>query len=346
MVSPYSFPASCGGSPQGAMIGSTFYFLNHNNSNATITSYDTATRAWGSISAAPAADMLKGESMAAVSDPTGFGNDFLIVSGGGTNRVVAYSLKNRTWSEQKGLLHIISNSCSVGCDGLFYTMTGDFKKDTNGVGTGKPTDRQIYAYNLTSGVVFTNNGEKTRGGAGCACGDKAGVIYFAGGYSDGGISDQVEVWRTPLARRGEPKLSMGESKRDVGGVGCGGMAIFAGGDNGDHISSGVEIWNTSMNISDPTQLVPKTYILGEPLRMPRVGCIGGRFALISGGYGASGCNSKVYVLDTTSLPPHNSVLPSIGSLNATDSVAIASSLHGTTLGLFNGETLDVFQLEV
>jgi hypothetical protein len=48
------------------------------------------------------------------------------------------------------LLHHVSNTCSVGCNGLFYTMTGDFKKDTegkgDGVGVGKPQDRQIYAF--------------------------------------------------------------------------------------------------------------------------------------------------------------------------------------------------------
>ena len=109
---------------------------------------------------------------------------------------------------QKGMEHSNQNTCSVGCNGYFYTFTGDFKKDDGAVGAGKPADRQIYAYNLTSGVVFENNGEKTRGGAGCACGellptdDVSGphVTFWAGGFSDAGASAQVEVWRTPEVR--------------------------------------------------------------------------------------------------------------------------------------------------
>lgn len=141
-------------------------------------------------------------------------------------------------------------------------MTGDFKKSA--AESGKPSDRQIYAYNLTSGAVFSNNGEKTRGGAGCACGDEAGVVYFAGGYSDSGVSEQVEVWRYPLARRGEPKLSMGEAKRDLGGSGCGNLAIFAGGDDGKSISPYVEVWNT---VSPPPRRphVPPLATLGLAL---------------------------------------------------------------------------------
>ena len=102
--------------------------------------------------------MTSGVSMAAVRD-TGAGVDYLVVSGGGSNRVMAYSIQGKAWKPQKALLHSISNSCSLGCRGLFYTMTGDFKKDDTSaapaaVGSGKPSDRQIYAYNLTSGIIF------------------------------------------------------------------------------------------------------------------------------------------------------------------------------------------------
>ena len=73
-----------------------------------------------------------------------------------------------------------SHTCGVACSGLFYTMTGDFKKTTDADADAdadadfKPSDRQIYCYNLTTGgFVFENNGDKTRGGAGsvglCAC---------------------------------------------------------------------------------------------------------------------------------------------------------------------------------
>ena len=39
--------------------------------------------------------------------------------------------------------------------------------------------------------------------------DRPHVTFWAGGFSDAGMSSQVEVWRTPEARRGMPKLSMG-----------------------------------------------------------------------------------------------------------------------------------------
>jgi hypothetical protein len=48
-------------------------------------------------------------------------------------------------------------------------------------------------------------------------------VFFAGGFSDAGATSQAEVWRFPLARRGEPKLDIGQKGRDLGGVGCGGM---------------------------------------------------------------------------------------------------------------------------
>ena len=115
------------------------------------------------------------------------------MSGGGTNHVVAYNLNTKNWSHGKALEHEIENSCSVGCRGLLYTMTGDIKKKTvdaigTNVGVGKPEDRQIYSYNFTDNTVIENNGEKTRGGAACACGEEDGVVFFAGGFSDSGIT--------------------------------------------------------------------------------------------------------------------------------------------------------------
>ena len=323
-----------------------YYFLN--DAAKLIVSYDVPTDTWGSIEAAEVATMTSGVSMAAVRD-TGAGVDYLVVSGGGSNRVMAYSIQGKAWKPQKPLLHSISNSCSLGCRGLFYTMTGDFKKDDSSaapaaVRSGKPSDRQIYAYNLTSGLVFANNGEKTRGGAGCACGEKAGVVFFAGGFSDAGVSDQVEVWRYPLARRGEPKLSMGDPKRDVGGFGCGGMAIFAGGDDGKALSIHVEVWSASFNVSIPSTLSPKKYTLSTALRAPRVGCLAGRYAVISGGAGAKGCSSTVHLLDTANPPANGAALPVIGTLNGTGTVAVASSLTGTSIGFFDGGVLDLYEV--
>jgi hypothetical protein len=120
------------------------------------------------------------------------GDGFLVISGGGTNNVDAYNVNTKAWTHGKALEHKIRNSCSVGCRGLLYTMTGDMVK-SNDVGVGAPEDRQIYAYNFTSNTVVENNGEKTRGGAGCACGEEDGVVFFAGGFSDSGITSGKRI---------------------------------------------------------------------------------------------------------------------------------------------------------
>lgn len=99
-----------------------------------------------------------------------------------------------------------------------------------------------------------------------------------------------------------------------------------------------------MNASDPAQLKPKQFKLGAPTRMPRVGCLASRYALISGGYTAKGCSNDVYLLDTMNLPAAGSTLPSIGSLNATGSVAVAASLHGGAVGFFDGASLNIFDI--
>lgn len=330
------------------MVGTKMYFLVAPN----ITVYDTAAKTWSSFSAAAAiAGMKDGLSLAGVEGPPGLAQDYLVVSGGGTNRVVSYSIATGKWTAMKGTLHANQNTCSVGCEGLFYTMTGNFKKEDSGGGLGKPADRQIYAYNLTTGAVFANNGEKTRGGAACACGEIGGPtpffnphdVFFSGGFSDGGMSAQVEVWRYPLARRGEPKLSMGHDVQYLGGAGCGGMAVFAGGADGSTLYNTVTVWPA--NLTDPATDKPHQFALPAGLRMPRVGCVAGRYAVISGGTaGTAGCNKAAYVLDTAALPAAGSKLPLVGTLNATGMVAVATSLHGDAIGFFDGTTLDTFHL--
>jgi hypothetical protein len=358
---------SCGGSPQAGAIGSTFYFMAPGN----ISVYDSSAggNAWSTIPVPASAGVPTAGSMTAV-DSEGAGANHLVISGGGTNRVVSYDLTAKAWKAQKGLLHSIANSCSVSCSGLLYTMTGDFKKDGNNQHTSsdgttfvddygkeisanmfKPSDRQIYAYNLTSGVVFANNGDKTRGGAGCACGPALtgspaakSVVFFAGGFSDSGITSQAEVWRFPLARKGEPKLDIGQKSRDIGGGSCGGLAIFAGGDDGSTTYATVETYSTSFNVSVPSTIKPLRYKIAQALRVPRIGCIGGRFALISGGISGKACGKNVYLLDTAKPPAPGSALPVIATLNATGSVAVGSTTTGKSLGFFDGETLDLFEI--
>jgi hypothetical protein len=279
--------------------------------------------------------------------------DYLVASGGGSNRVVSYDLTTKVWKGEKGLLHKIKNSCSVSCSGLFYTMTGDFSKAGDEIddGTFKPSDRQIYAYNFSSGVVFANNGDKTRGGAGCACGPATdgvpaskSVVLFAGGFSDSGVTSQVEMWHYPLARRGEPKLSISQKSRDIGGGSCGGLAIFAGGDDGSKTTyDTVETFKTNLNVSVPADLKPVRYKMAQALTLLRIGCIGGRYALISGGLSGKSCGKNVYLLDTAKPPAPGSSLPVLATLSATGSVAVGTTMAGKSVGFFDGKTLDLFE---
>ena len=368
VVTPFKHPPTCAGSPQGGMLGAKMYFLPVAGASTNITVYDSSNaQPWSliplSAASGVAAMLSDGVSMAAVesapSDPSG--EEFLVVSGGGTSRVVSYSTRTMMWSERQGLEHKISNSCSIGCDGLWYTMTGDFKKETAKAepkvvvagGDLKPSDRQIYCYNMsTGGFVFVNNGEKTRGGAGCACGPALdGVpsaeskVFFAGGYSDSGATDQMEVWKYPLARRGEPKLSLqyGEA-RDIGGGSCGGLAVFAGGDNKGEQLAAVGATRTDFNVSDPATMKGASWKLSVPLAYARIGCVSKRYALISGGMSGKTCNRAVWLLDTLNPPPPGSVLPTIATLNATGAVAVATSMGGDQVGFFDGTTLDLFSL--
>eukprot|EP00041_Stephanoeca_diplocostata_P000282 m.14078 g.14078 ORF g.14078 m.14078 type:complete len:479 (+) comp10298_c0_seq2:141-1577(+) len=338
------------GTPAGAGIQSTFYFLPIRNVGpAVLTTFNVATSTWGNLSI-PAdsgvMSMFNGVSFASVADTT---NNFLVVSGGGTNAVVAYNLGTGNWTHLPGLQHKIANSCSMGCDGLWYTMTGDMVKDgaAESALSFKPANRQIYAYNLSSGQAMQNNGEKTRGGAGCACGERAGVVFFAGGFSDAGVTSGVEVWRFPLARRGEPKLDMGNKKRDMGGVGCGGWAVFAGGDDGKTQYNSVEVWNTVLNISDPSTLAPRVFKLAKPLVRPKLGCLAGRYAIVGGGLSGAAPNADVYVFDTAAQPSPGSVLPFVATLNTSGVVALAaasSAANATAIGFFDGATLDMISL--
>ena len=67
----------------------------------------------------------------------------------------------------------------------------------------------------------------------CGCDPNApggGRVFFAGGFSDGGVTDQVGVWGAdPLHRGGEPVFKMSPSRRDVGSAACGGFFVAVGG---------------------------------------------------------------------------------------------------------------------
>merc|ERR1712196_315419 len=124
--------------------------------------------------------MLAGASFAGVEAALPGIDDFLVVSGGHSKNVLAYSIQKKTWQELKTLSNSNANACSLGCQGYWLMMTGDTVKDV----TEKPANRQVYRYNITSGEAYENNGEKTRGGAGCGCTDNR--AFWGGGFSNSG----------------------------------------------------------------------------------------------------------------------------------------------------------------
>jgi hypothetical protein len=103
----------------------------------------------------------------------------------------------------------------------------------------------------------------------------------------------------------------------------------------------VSVWPA--NLTDPHTWNPTVYTMSTALTNARAGCLADRYILISGGIG-KGCNRNVYMLDTQKLPAPKAALPLIGVLNATGSVAVAASLHGDTVGFYDGTTLDLFHL--
>lgn len=128
-------------------------------------------------------------------------------------------------------------------------------------------------------------------------------MFFAGGSSDAGISDDVEVWGVdPFHRRGEPEYSLSGNRRDVGGTGCGDMFVVAGGTDGKIIFNTVDVINgTALNGSDPNTLKPRTFFLDKPLLNPAVGCLDDRYVMIAGGDDKE-CTNQLYMFDTLTLP--------------------------------------------
>ena len=100
----------------------------------------------------------------------------------------------------------------------------------------------------------------------------------------------------------------------------------------------------SANVTVPANQKPTVWTIGAGLSKPRAGCLAGRYVIITGGSGSKGCNTAVWMLDTKALPAPGAALPLIGMLNATGSVAVAGSLHGDTVGFYDGTTLDIFHL--
>jgi len=352
ITAPTPGKTSCKGSPQGVALDGTFYFLPTPGNAPSITTYTPASKSWDTIpipDSTPVPKMLEGASFAAVKAALPGIDDFLVVSGGRSKNVVAYNVQKKSWTSMKPLSNSISDNCAVGCYGYWLTMTGDMSKDDDTVPeaanttarrVGKPANRQVYRYNLTSGEAYENNGEKQRGGAGCGCADDR--AFWAGGFSDSGISSDVESWGVdPFHRRGEPSFGTSTKRRDVGAAACGGYFVVAGGTDGKHALASVDVFNASSSTGGKPSA---TYNLGDALTLPRVACLGDRYAVISGGIAGSTCNSKVYVLDTTSMPTNGAALPTTSSpLSSKGQVAVASDGSGTAM-FFDGATGDVLNI--
>lgn len=227
----------------------------------------------------------------------------------------------------------------------------------------------MYRYNLTSGQVYENNGEKQRGGAGCGCventPDNDGRAIWAGGFSDAGLTDDVESWGVAPAfhRGGEPVFSCTEKRRDVGATVCGGLFVVAGGSSSKMSNDDSDVSKarrrkhgpspsppsgkgglTSIDIFNATSATGGKPIavqqLDQGLVSPVVACLGDRYAVITGGLTGSSCNNRAWVLDTQTGAFNAStlLLPTAGA------IAVASDGTGTAM-FFDGTTGDVWSLD-
>jgi len=321
-----------------------YYF--YPTAGSSIVTYTESTSSWGSIdiSSSPVAKISKGVSFVAVPAASPAFDDFLVVSGGGSKQVAAYSIQKKTWKVLPGLSNSISNNCAVGCDGYWLTMDGDIsgggsrrrKMTVEGlledgqVPVGKPANRQVYRYNVTSGETQVNNGEKSRGGAGCGCADDR--AFWAGGYSNSGLSADVETWGVMpgLHRGGEPSFSTKTARRDVGAATCGGTFVVAGGTSGKSGLNSIDVFNASSTTGGSPMAV---YTMEDGLTMPRVACLNDQYAIISGGMAGKSVNNKVYFIDTKAAIFAKAAV----TLSTTGEVAVASDGTGPAM-FFDGTT--------
>lgn len=321
-----------------------YYFLPPAGSSA-FTTFDTSTETWGTLeidAGSGVTSMLKGASLAAVPAAVPGLDDFLVVSGGGSKHVKALNMRTQTWQSMADMHNSHDNSCSVGCLGYWMSMTGDMKgQQEDTLSSSKPANRQEYRYNLTSGEHFEVNGEKERGGAGCGCDEAAnnghGRSFWAGGYSNSAITDQIEMWSVnPNKRGGQPIFKMSQARRDVGGAVCGGRFIAAGGANGKSTYNVVDVFNSS-STTDGDRV---TYTMSVALKRAQVSCLADRVALIS-----AGGTSQVFALDTSALPAAGTQLATLPlALGGSTAAASAADLQSGTVMFFDGQHADLFSL--
>ena len=348
-------------------VRGVFYLLPARGGSHALTTYDPAA-GWGTIpvpASVPVMDMLDGPSFTGVEAVHAGLDDFVVVSGGGTNHVVYYNVRTKTWAAAPPMRNAQKNACATSCRGFWYSMTGDMAKqageeraehdddddddDDEGMrkpqGILKPQDRQVYRYNFTSGEHFENSGKKQRGGAGCGCDPLANRVIWEGGSSNSGLSDNVECWGAdPLHRGGEPIFKATGARRDVGAVACGGLFVGVGGSNSkQHALSSVDVFTA--NSSDPSG-GHVALDLGVAVTKPRVACLAGRFVLVSGGHvdGGKAVDTTVHVLDTHASPLAFGVLPGGVLANVTGEVFAATDVQSGSVLFFDGKVGELMTL--
>ena len=132
------------------------------------------------------------------------------------------------------------------------------------------------------------------------------------------------------------------------GGSCGGLAIFVGGSDGKTLYNHVVTYDFNYNTSTPTGAKgdKHTYAVQHAATHARVGCLGDRFAVISGGASGRECVQTVSVLDTQNPPSDGTVLPVLATLGAgTGTLAVASLSNGEAVGFFDGVSMHLFTIE-
>ena len=131
------------------------------------------------------------------------------------------------------------------------------------------------------------------------------------------------------------------------GGACGGLAVFVGGSDGKSLYNHVVTFDFNYNTSTPAGAGgdKHKYAVKHASAHARVGCLGDRFALISGGASGRDCVQTVSVLDTHHPPGDGAVLPVLATLGgSTGTLAVASLSNGEAVGFFDGVSIQLFTM--
>jgi hypothetical protein len=326
---------------QSCAVKGTFFFLPSKKDDPVIMTYSPGTSVWGTIAipdSVPVLQMLDGVSLVGVSSTDPGTSDFLVVSGGRTKNVVVYDIQNKKWFNAPGMDHAQANTCTVSCRGYWFSMTGDFTK-SNSIGKRqlKPKNRRVYRYNLTSGERLENSAKKQRGGAACGCDEAADRVFWAGGFSDSGLTDNIGVWGAdPLHRGGEPIFKLSSPKRDLGGTVCGSLFAVVGGTSKKSAQATIDIYMANATASGESYL---TLELNSSVISPKVECLKKRYVIISGGdIDGKTLNNDIQWFDSQNLPQKGAMIATLTApLNLTGDIMSATDSSSGAVMFFDGQ---------